>query len=174
MRPIRRPLVRRFAPLALLAIAALAACTASRPRGDAPALPAGVADFAARYTAAWCSHDPEQVASFYAADGSLRINDGQPAVGRAEIAAAAQSFMTAFPDIIVRLDTLTPSKDGRIGYHWTLTGHNTGPGGTGHRVRISGYEDWRLGADGRIAESKGHYDAADYARQVRFGYDGPR
>jgi len=174
MNALGRPSARHLAPLALLAIAVLGACTAPRPPQDPPALPAGVADFAARYTAAWCSHDPEQVASFYATDGSLRINDGQPAVGRAQIAAAAQSFMTAFPDIVVQLDTVTPSRDGRIGYHWTLTGHNTGPGGTGHRVRISGFEDWRLGADGLIAESKGHYDAADYARQVRFGYDGPR
>ena len=26
-------------------------------------------------------------------------------------------------------------------YHWTLTGTNTGPGGAGHAVRISGFED---------------------------------
>jgi len=74
----------------------------------------------------------------------------------------------------VQLDRLTTTKGGRVEYHWTLSGSNTGPGGTGHRVRITGFEDWRLGADGLIAESKGQYDAAEYARQVRFGYDGPR
>jgi len=39
-------------------------------------------------------------------------------------------------------------------YRWTLVGTNTGPGGTGKRVRISGFEEWRIGADGLIAESR--------------------
>jgi hypothetical protein len=30
-------------------------------------------------------------------------------------------------------------------YHWTLIGTNTGQGGTGHRVRISGFELWQIG-----------------------------
>jgi hypothetical protein len=33
-------------------------------------------------------------------------------------------------------------------------------------VRITGYEQWRFGADGLIAESQGHFDAADYQRQL--------
>jgi len=160
--------------LTLVAVALLGACTAPRPHSDVVPTPAGIGDFAARYTAAWCSHDPDRVASFYAEDGSLQINDGQPAVGRAQIAAAARSFMTAFPDIVVQLDRLRTTQGGRVEYHWMLTGRNTGPGGTGHRVRIRGFEDWRFGVDGLVAESKGHYDAAEYARQVRFGYDGPR
>jgi hypothetical protein len=51
-------------------------------------------------------------------------------------------------------------------YHWTLRGTNTGPGGTGRFVRISGFEEWRFGPDGLIAESVGHFDAADYQRQL--------
>jgi hypothetical protein len=38
---------------------------------------------------------------------------------------------------------------------------NTGPGGTGKTVRISGREEWRIDPDGLIAESKGHFDEAD-------------
>ena len=38
---------------------------------------------------------------------------------------------------------------------------NTGPGGTGKRVRIRGYEEWTIGDDGVIAASLGHYDEAD-------------
>ena len=38
-------------------------------------------DFAARYTAAWCSHDPARVAACYSPAGSLTINDGAHAVG---------------------------------------------------------------------------------------------
>jgi hypothetical protein len=36
-------------------------------------------------------------------------------------------------------------------------------------VRISGYEEWRFGADHHIAESKGHFDEADYQRQLKAG-----
>jgi predicted ester cyclase len=54
-------------------------------------------------------------------------------------------------------------------FHWTLTGTNTGPGGTGKRVRISGYELWKIENDGLIAESKGKFDSAEYERQLKHG-----
>jgi uncharacterized protein (TIGR02246 family) len=153
----------------LLAAAALslflvAACTSKGEALD----PTRLKDFASRYTAAWCSQDAASVAAFFAPDGSLQINDGAPSVGRAAITAAAQGFMTAFPDMVVRMDGL--DVDGRQAvYHWTLTGTNTGPGGTGRPVRISGYEQWTIGADGLVAASKGHFDAADYQRQLNGG-----
>ncbi|HXJ42530.1 MAG TPA: hypothetical protein VNH18_24840, partial [Bryobacteraceae bacterium] len=37
--------------------------------------------FAIRYTAAWCSQHAASVASFFEEQGSLKINDGIPAVG---------------------------------------------------------------------------------------------
>ncbi len=54
----------------------------------------------------------------------------------------------------------------RAVYRWTLTGTNTEPEGSGKAVRMSGYEEWRLGADGLIAEYKGRFDEADYQRQL--------
>jgi hypothetical protein len=57
----------------------------------------------------------------------------------------------------------------RAEYRWTLTGTNTGPGGTGHRVRVSGFELWRIGEDGLIAESHGHFNSAAYQRQLEGG-----
>ena len=122
-------------------------------------------DFAARYSAAWCSQDPARVASFFADDGSLKINDGEPSVGRAAISAAARGFMNAFPDMIVTMDDLVRNGDEFI-YRWTLTGTNTGPGGTGRRVRIRGYEEWTIGANGLIERSLGHFDEEDYGRQL--------
>ena len=121
--------------------------------------------FGARYTAAWCSQNAGSVAAFFSAAGSLQINNGAPSVGRTAITAAAQGFMTAFPDMVVTMDGVDLQGD-RATYRWTLTGTNTGPGGSGKAVRISGYEEWRLGADGLIAESKGHFDEADYKRQL--------
>jgi len=126
-------------------------------------------EFAERYTAAWCSGDPAQVAAHYAPDGSLTINDGAPSVGRPAITAAAKSFMDAFPDMRVILDDVR-LREGGGEYHWTLVGANTGPGGTGNRVRISGFEEWEL-ANGLIASSQGHFDQAEYDRQLEHGAD---
>jgi len=123
-------------------------------------------DFARRYTAAWCSRDPARVAEHYAPGGSLTINGGEPAEGRAAITEAARSFMTAFPDLQVLLDDAVVGGEGAE-YRWTLVGTNTGPGGTGASVRISGFEEWTIGADGLIAESQGHFDQAEYDRQIQ-------
>ena len=74
--------------------------------------------------------------------------------------------MVAFPDLRVEMDELrvegeTPE------YRWTLTGTNTGPGGAGRPVRISGLEQWTIGDDGLIASSLGRYDQADWDRQLQ-------
>jgi len=122
-------------------------------------------EFVTKYTEAWCSQNAANVAAFFAENGSLKINDGAPAVGRTAITAVAEGFMSAFPDMVVAMDSV--SLDGRRAvYRWTLTGTNTGPEGTGKAVRISGYEEWTFGADGLIAESRGHFDEADYYRQL--------
>ena len=134
-------------------------------------------DFASRYAKAWCSQNPESVAAFYAENGSLSVNDGPPAVGRAAIAEEARGFMRTFPDMVVTMDDVL--RDSELGgrsscdaiFHWTLTGTTTGPGGTGKRVRISGYELWKIDNDGLIAESKGHFDSAEYERQLKHGVD---
>ena len=130
-----------------------------------------LASFASRYAQAWCSQDPESVAAFFAANGSLSVNDGAPAVGRAAIAEVARGFMRDLPDIVVMMDKVTRDSDGTK-LRWTFTGTNTGPGGTGRRVRISGYELWKIDNDGLIAESKGRFDSAEYERQLKFGVDG--
>jgi hypothetical protein len=48
----------------------------------------------------------------------------------------------------------------RAVYRWTFIGTNTGLGGTGGGVRFSGFEVWRIGGDGLIAESRRHLDSA--------------
>ena len=78
--------------------------------------------------------------------------------------------MTAFPDMVVTLDELIRQPQA-VEFHWTLRGTNSGLGGTGNRVRISGYEEWQINADGFIAESRGHFDAAEYRRQLDHGVD---
>ncbi len=124
--------------------------------------------FAVRYTEAWCSMDPARVAGHFAPGGSLTINDGPPSVGRSAITEAARGFYVALPDMQVLMDDLIVDGD-RIEFHWTFTGTNTGPGGTGNAVRVSGFEEWTIDDDGLIAKSLGHYDQAEYARQLEHG-----
>ena len=119
-------------------------------------------EFARRYAEAWCSQDPAKVAAFYAKDGSISVN-GAPAVSIAEV---ARGFMHGFPDMVVKFDKLENTPNGTE-FHWTFIGTNTGPGGSGKKVRITGYELWKIDNDGLILQSKGHFDAADYERQLR-------
>jgi hypothetical protein len=129
---------------------------------------AGLTKFATRYAEAWCSQNPVSVAGFFAENGSISINNGPPAVGRAAIAKEAQAFMTTLPDMVVTMDKVLHDEEGTK-FHWTLTGRNTGPGGTGNRLHISGYELWKIDNEGLIAESKGHFDSAEYERQLKHG-----
>ena len=96
------------------------------------------------YTAAWCSQNASRVAGFYSLDSSLRVNAGPTAVGRDAIAGVAQGFMAAFPDLNVIMDDIV----------------------------VGGFEEWRIGADGLIAESRGHFDSAEYQRQLEQGVNG--
>ena len=111
--------------------------------------------------------DPEEL-SFYEENGRITINDGEPVVGRAAIADVAQSFYNDFPDLVVRLDEIRSAGD-RAVFLWTLEGTNTGPGGSGHAVKISGWEAWRLSDAVRVIESDGRFDSAEYERQLAEG-----
>jgi len=127
-----------------------------------------IEQLAREYTEAWCSRDPRRVAAHYATGGTIAINGGEPA----PIAAVAESFVEAFPDIQVFMDDLVVIDD-VVEYHWTFTGTNTGPGGTGKGVRIKGFEEWTFGDNGLVAASLGHYDQAEYDRQLEHGAPEP-
>jgi hypothetical protein len=121
-----------------------------------------IQELARTYTDAWCSRDPSQVAAHYVPGGTIAINGGD-ATGIAEVAGA---FIAAFPDIEVFMDDLVLRDDGSVEYRWTFTGTSAE---TGKAVRVPGYEEWTIAPDGRSAESRGHYDQAEYDRQLQHG-----
>ena len=125
-------------------------------------------NFGKKYAEAWCSQKPKSVAAFFSNNGSLKVNADSPAVGREAITKVAQGFMTAFPDMIVAMDSLITKPNGTE-FHWSLTGTNSGPGGTGKKVKISGFELWHFDKDGLIQESTGSFDADEYNRQLKEG-----
>ena len=124
--------------------------------------------FARSYAQAWCSKRPIFVASFFDENGSLTVNDGEPAVGTEAITNVAKGFMDAFPDMLVTMDSLV-TQPNKLKFYWTLTGTNNGPDGTGEKVRISGHEEWTLNKDRLIQKSEGHFDANEYQKQLEYG-----
>lgn len=115
--------------------------------------------FAERYAKAWCSHNPESVAAFFAGNALLTVNGGPPTPPLQ----IARGFMRDFPDMTVTSDKVELRGD-RTAFHWTLTGTHAG---TRNRVHISDYELWKIDDAGLIAESSGHFDANEYERQVK-------
>ena len=124
--------------------------------------------FGKKYAAAWSEQKAEDHAMFFAPDGSQIVNNGTPAVGRDAIAKVAQGFMTAFPDMLVTCESLPTTSKG-VEFHWTLTGTNTGPGGTGNKVHINGVEILQFNNNGLITESNGSFDEKEYNRQLKDG-----
>lgn len=124
--------------------------------------------FARGYAQSWCSQRPNFVASFFAEDGELTINNGTPAIGTNAITNAAKGFMDAFPNMVVSMDSLTTKLD-KTRFFWTLTGTNDVLNGTGNKVEISGFEEWTLNENGLIQNSKGQFDEKEYKRQLEIG-----
>lgn len=124
--------------------------------------------FARGYAQVWGSQRPEFVAMFFEDDGALHVNDGEPAIGRNEISNVAQSFMTKFPDLNVRFDSLAHKPNG-LEFHWTLTGTDADPNGKGHKVKVSGFELWTMSENNLIKVSKGTFPSEEYNHQLEFG-----
>lgn len=148
-----------FLPLFLIIFHLITGCENGKLEFDE------MVEFAQNYTEAWNSKEPEKMASFYAEAGTLRVNKGEPAIGREQIAATAKSYMEAFPDMVLVMDSLTRVKD-NYRYYWTFKGTNTGPNGTGNKVVFSGFEEWTMNNKGLVQKSIGTYDADEYARQL--------
>lgn len=164
MRSFSQSQVLKVTMVAFAALLLLGGCSRAGGSSDEEKIRA----FAIDYAKSWSSKNAASVAAHYSPDGSLKINDGPPTVGREAITKVAQGFMTSFPDMVVSMDSVRVQPDGAV-FHWTLKGTNNGPGGTGKAVRFSGYEEWMLTKAPLIIRSLGHYDQADFQRQMQNG-----
>ena len=124
--------------------------------------PKAVRAMAADYTAAWNSGSPEAIASFYAPDGQIVINRGEPWVSRKGIREMAAGFFADVPDLKLVCDEVRCAGT-HVAYFWTFTGTHAA---TKNPLRVSGWEEWDLHPDLKVAASRGWYDAADYERQT--------
>ena len=117
------------------------------------------------YTAAWNTGSSRAVAEFFAERGGIVINGGEAWTGRARVEEMAQGFFADVPDLSLVCDRVRSAGD-HVVYLWTFTGTHAG---TKNPLRIAGWEEWDIDRDGRIAASRGWFDAADYARQIAGG-----
>ena len=138
------------------------------PANEAPDL-AAMKAFAESYTAAWCRRDPVAVAAHHDEDsGGICINGAAPFIGREGIVTMAEGFIAAVPDLMLTMESFALRAE-RGWYNWRLTGTASGPGGTGNRIDIHGFEIWRFTPEGLIDFSNGYFDNAAYARQIEVG-----
>ena len=85
--------------------------------------PDAVAKMAADYTAVWNSRSAEAVASFYAEDGEIIINNGDPWTGRSRVQDMAAGFYADVPDLTLACDDVRCA-GGHVIFVWTFTGHD--------------------------------------------------
>jgi|SRR3954447_3858714 len=139
---------------------------------DADAL--DLAQFCARYLAAWNGHDATAMADLVTDD----IVWADPALpGPIRGVPAVQEFMrtawVTFPDL--RFDESDEPhctfEGPRVAWRWRMRGTMTGPieppgfAPTGRAMEVEGVDLWAM-RDGRIARARAYYDMNDIARQL--------
>ena len=114
------------------------------------------------YTAAWNSGSPQAVANFFAPDGNIVINNGEPWRSRGGVTQMAAGFFADIPDLSLHCDAVRAAGH-HVVFLWTFEGTHSG---TKRRVRVRGWEEWDLDGERKVKSSRGWYDAQDYERQV--------
>ncbi|MGC3940614.1 nuclear transport factor 2 family protein [Roseobacter sp. EG26] len=119
-------------------------------------------ELATRYTAAWNSRIPEEVAACHAPNSQIVINRGDPSVGHTGLAEMAAGFHADVPDLLLTSGGIRAAGNHVI-FIWTFTGHHAE---TGNPLDVSGWEEWELDESLKITSSQGWFDAEDYQMQV--------
>lgn len=114
------------------------------------------------YTAAWNTGSAKNVASFFASDGKITINNGDPWESRARVTEMAAGFFADVPDLNLSCDQYRIAGD-HVVFLWSFTGHDAN---SGNALNIAGWEEWDLNADLQVQSSRGWFDAEDYANQA--------
>lgn len=124
-----------------------------------------IAQMAQDYTNAWNSKSAEAVASFYAQDGEIVINLGEPWSGRDRVQDMADGFFIDVPDLTLTCDDVRISGQHAL-FLWTFTGHDAT---SGNPLKIHGWEEWDLNHEMEVQASRGWFDADAYSHQTGNG-----
>jgi steroid delta-isomerase-like uncharacterized protein len=115
--------------------------------------------------AAWNSHDPDKVATFYTEDVAYEdVTFGEVAHGREELKKLAAGFFTAVPDM--KLERVSVSQHGSHGAsEWIFSGTDVGLYKTGKKFSVRGASVFEV-RGGKISGNRDYYDSASLMRQV--------
>lgn len=114
------------------------------------------------YAIAWSSGDAEDVARFFAPDGQIIINRGEPHIGRDAIIEMVRGFHAEFSNLEVRCDMFRWAGSHAI-FVKTMEGHHSE---TGNQVVVRGWEEWDLTPEHKVQSSMGWFDMEDFHRQI--------
>ncbi|SDW35517.1 conserved hypothetical protein [Ruegeria halocynthiae] len=114
------------------------------------------------YAIAWSSGDADAVAGFFAPEGLISVNRGEPLQGHAAIAGMVRGLYSEFPDLEVRCDMMRWAGPHAL-FVRTLEGHHAR---TGNPVVTRGWEQWELTSDNKIQSASEWFDAAEQQRQI--------
>ncbi len=122
-------------------------------------------DLVQREFAAWNSHDPDKVASFYTDDVVYEdVAFGLKAHGRAELRKMAADFFANVPDL--KLEAVNSTSMGNRGsVEWVFSGTDTGLYKTGKKFSVRGASIYEL-RGGKFSANRDYYDSASIMRQV--------
>lgn len=118
---------------------------------------------------AWNARDDDAIGRFYAEDATLSDAGGDTASGRHAIAARAKTYIDAFPDL--RLDLESIAVDGnRFVVQWKASGTNTAPlmgmPATNKPVVVEGCDVGEVGEDGLVLRETDYWNEASFMRQL--------
>ena len=122
----------------------------------------------------WNRHDVGVIGKFYTEDAVVYDPQyEQPLRGREAIERDARDFLTAFPDLTMRLSNIV-SAEGNCGFEvvgsGTHRGPLAGPSGsippTNKRIETKGAIFIRVNAEGLITEEHRYFDLAGMAAQL--------
>ncbi len=133
-----------------------------------------LAEFTARYKAAWNEQRPEEMTELLT-DDIVWFDPAlpEPARGIPEVQQFMRDGFRAFPDLRFSEPDrphLTAQGD-KVAWAWLMEGTMTGPldppgfAPTGRSMRVEGVDLWEL-RDGRIAHYRAFYDITAMARQL--------
>lgn len=135
-----------------------------------------LAEYPARYFAAWNDQELEKVESILAVDGFSWIDPSLPAE-LTDLEGAHGFFQAAwqgFPDMSFEMvgPPMVDEEASRVSQEWVMRGTHTGEGfppgvpPTGNSFEVPGTDIWEVDADGRATMIRAYYDAATLARQL--------
>jgi steroid delta-isomerase-like uncharacterized protein len=115
--------------------------------------------------AAWNSHDPDKVVSFYTDDVVYEdIAFGLKAQGQEQLRRLAADFFTGVPDM--KLEVISSTSMGNRGsVEWVFSGTDVGIYKTGKKFSVRGASVYEI-RGGKFSSNRDYYDSANIMRQV--------